>query len=249
MIDEFGEAHRRADCVLNRAAAVVMAGLIAWAGFSQYTVSRATAAFQPASSVLVPDRVAVTPAAAVFANATEDQSECLAEVLYYEARGEGMEGQKAVAEVVLQRTRDGNYPRTICGVVYEGVQSHKRYCQFSFACDGALRQPKETTSWARVRRLAEAIVSGAVRLAGETRHAIAYHSVDVEPLWAETMVETAQIGNHIFYRRDPSRLNESGATTDRPANPERTAPQAPVTPGSEEIQTQIETADAVSQGA
>src|SRR5215831_13618645 len=60
---------------------------------------------------------------------------CLAEAMYYEARGEGVEGQEAVAEVVLERTRDGNYPRTICAVVHEGVMPGRRDCQFSYACD------------------------------------------------------------------------------------------------------------------
>src|SRR5579863_6541627 len=125
MIDEIGAAHRRTDIFLRRAAAVIVTGLMAWMTFNSYTVH------QPAQ-VSIPDNVAVTPPAAIFAGADEDQSECLAEVLYYEARGEGTEGQKAVAEVVLQRTRDGNYPRTICGVVYDGVQSDSPYCQFSF---------------------------------------------------------------------------------------------------------------------
>ncbi len=246
MINGVDAAHRRADCVLNRAAAVLLIGLVACAGFNLYT------AYKP-SAVFVPAQVAVTPAAAMFAAADEDQSECLAEVLYYEARGEGTEGQKAVAEVVLQRTRDGNYPRTICGVVYDGVQSHKPYCQFSFACDGALRQPKEGITWARVRRLAEAIVSGAVRLAGETGHAIAYHNVDVEPTWADTMVKTAQIGNHVFYRRDPARQNETTAdayAVDAGTGAAAAVVQAPASnTRSEEVQSQIQTADAVSQGA
>ncbi len=246
MICGIDAAHRRADFVLGGAAALVMAGIVAaWAGFNPYTSDRQ-------APVTVPEHVAVTPPAAMFAAADADQSECLAEVLYYEARGEGMEGQKAVAEVVLQRTRDGNYPRTICGVVYEGVQSHSHYCQFSFACDGALRQPKEGTTWSRVRRLADAIVSGAVRLAGQTRHAIAYHNIDVEPGWAETMVKTAQIGNHVFYRRDPARMSETGATTANPVSPDAggAVMQIPAANGaSEEVQSQIETADAVSQGA
>ena len=244
MIDGVTTAHRRADCILNRAAAIVLAGFVLWTQSDQYTVNHAP-------RVPVPDRVAVTPAAAEFRFAGDNQSDCLAEVLYYEARGEGTEGQKAVAEVVLQRTRDGSYPRTICGVVYEGVQQHSPYCQFSFACDGALRRPKDTTSWARVRHLADAILSGAVRLAGETRHAIAYHSIGVDPAWADEMVMTAQIGNHIFYRRNPGRINESGAAVDGGADPDPTgAPaQDAAEAGSGKVQTQVETADAVSQGA
>src|SRR5947209_8250901 len=94
-------AYRRADCVLQCAAAIVIGGLAVWAGtaFDQYTVSI------PAPLPAPLARVAVAPLPALTV-AKEDQSECLAEVLYYEARGEGTEGEKAVAEVVLQRTRD-----------------------------------------------------------------------------------------------------------------------------------------------
>jgi spore germination cell wall hydrolase CwlJ-like protein len=198
--------------------------------------------------------VTVTPRAAAFdpgrSFAEVDQSECLAEVLYYEARGEGTEGEKAVAEVVLQRTHDAYYPHTICGVVYEGVQPDRKDCQFSFACDGALHKPKERGAWRNVRILADKILSGAVKLAGETGHAIAYHSVDVDPAWAQDMVETAQIGNHIFYRRDPSRMTASTAESDSG----RQADNAPqkidgVTDGSTEVHSEVQTADAVGQGA
>ena len=250
MIDRIGAAHRRADCALNYAAAIVLTGLVVLGRVDPHT------SYQPPSPAAPPVRIAVAPPRVFVAAADEDQSECLAEVLYYEARGEGTEGEKAVAEVVLQRTRDRNYPGTICGVVYEGVQPHNRGCQFSFACDGALRQPKERTTWERVRRLADAIVSGAVKLAAETQHAIAYHSVDVEPAWAGTMLKTAQIGNHIFYRRDPQallRMGETSALNDGSAIPDVDARSdaAPTPPpaGSQEIQSQVQITDTVSQGA
>jgi spore germination cell wall hydrolase CwlJ-like protein len=237
MIDGIVAAHRRADCVLNYAAAIVLGSLALWSTIDQHTVHQAAAA------ISLPERIAVTPPAAVFGMADQDQSECLAEVLYYEARGEGTQGQKAVAEVVIQRTRDRNYPHTICGVVYEGVQSHNPHCQFSFACDGALRRPKESTSWARVRRLADAIASGAVTLAGETRNAISFHRIGAEPSWAEYMVKTVQIGNHVFYRRDPARIAESGAK--KAVQPEDISRGK----SSEEIKSEVETSDAVSEGA
>ena len=121
------------------------------------------------------------------------QAECLAEAMYYEARGEGIEGEKAVAEVVLQRTRERDYPSTVCGVTYDGVQPDRRDCQFSFACDGMLRRPKDRYAWQRVRLLAEKILTGMVRLSGQTGHAVAYHSVYVTPLWAQTMLKTAHL--------------------------------------------------------
>jgi spore germination cell wall hydrolase CwlJ-like protein len=132
------------------------------------------------------------------------ESECLAEVMYYEARGEGVNGEKAVAEVVMQRAKSPDYPKTVCGVVYDGVQPDRRECQFSFACDGSLRRPRDADAWSRVRVLAERIMTGDVKLSGITHNATAYHSVDVAPAWAEGMLQTAQIGNHVFYRRDLS---------------------------------------------
>jgi hypothetical protein len=250
MMDRVKVAHYRADCVVFGAAAIVLAGLVLWTRFSQYTIYIPAPRPAPVAAVdVVPLQAAIFPATMIAPR--EDQSECLAEVLYYEARGEGMEGQKAVAEVVLQRTKDHNFPGTICGVVYEGAQpSNNKGCQFSFACDGALRQPKERTSWARVRKLAEAIVTGAVKLAGETGHAIAYHSIDVSPIWAETMEETAQIGNHVFYRRDPNaqyRTDESGAEAATVESSRNAAPASGS--ASDEIQSQIQVTDAVGQGA
>ena len=248
MISRTESAHRRADTVLTRAAAMVLAGLVIWTKSFQYTD------YSPPPAPQAPAYVAITPSPIVFAPVQEDQSECLAEALYYEARGEGTEGEKAVAEVVLQRMRDRNYPHTICGVVYEGVQPHNRACQFSFACDGALRRPKEPTTWMRVRHLAEAIESGAVRLAGQTGHAIYYHKVGIEPAWAETMIKTTQIGNHIFYRRDPharERMKEDkmGVEAVVQSDADGADVQEPAVQPSEEIETQVETPDTVSQGA
>ena len=258
MIDRVETAHRRADCVLNYTAAIVLTGLVVWTKFDQYTVNLpadlALSNLPAAFSFSIPAAVTVTPMAAAFepnrAVAVADQSECLAEVLYYEARGEGTEGEKAVAEVVLQRTRDAYYPHTICGVVYEGVQPDRKDCQFSFACDGALRKPKERGTWQHVRVLADKILSGAVKLAGETGHAIAYHSVDVAPAWADEMIETVQIGNHIFYRRDPNRT--AAANEDQPSQRQADNTQQKIediTDGSKEIHSEVQAADAVGQGA
>ena len=245
MMDRIQAAHRRADRVLNFAAFIVLLGLAMWTEFDPHT------SYVPAPSPVPSTHVAVA-ALPPPVLAREQQSECLAEVLYYEARGEGAEGEKAVAEVVLQRTREHNYPRTICGVVYEGAQANNKACQFSFACDGALRKPKDRTTWERVRKLADAIVSGAVQLAGETRHAIAYHNIAVQPSWADAMVQTAQIGNHVFYRRGSQPIKHAG----KPGAAEDAALAAfageqlpPTYTGSEEIQSQIEITDAVGKGA
>ena len=237
-------AYLRADRSLFRAAIMVLAGMAGCAAFEQYTVN--VPAPSPAPSAYI--AVAALPPPAATRN---EQSECLAEVLYYEARGEGTEGEKAVAEVVLQRTRDQNYPRTICGVVYEGAQPNNRSCQFSFACDGTLRQPKDRTTWESVRKLADAIISGAVKLAGETRHAIAYHRIGVQPAWAELMVQTAQIGNHVFYRRDPQPAQHASDvdSAEDAALAAFSGEQLPAKTPSEKIQSQIEAAHSVGQGA
>jgi hypothetical protein len=242
-------AHRRADSVVTQAAAIVLAGLVIW------TKSIQPADHQPEHTAPAPEYVAITPSPITFTPVQEDQSECLAEALYYEARGEGTEGEKAVAEVVLQRTRDRNYPHTICGVVYEGAVPHNRGCQFTFACDGALKRPKEPTTWVRARNLADAIVSGAVRLADQTGHAMYYHKVGIEPAWADSMIKTAQIGNHIFYRRDPhphdrvpevkAQLEQVVQSNDEPGVDVQEQPSQP----SGEVETQVETASTVSQGA
>lgn len=127
---------------------------------------------------------------------------CLAEALYYEARGESYEGKKAVAEVVLQRVRDRFYPNTICGVVYEGSEL-KRGCQFSFTCNGDLKRAKNPRAWREARMLAGKILNGTVRLDGTTGKATHYHANFVQPRWADYLQKTVEIGNHIFYRRAP----------------------------------------------
>jgi spore germination cell wall hydrolase CwlJ-like protein len=127
------------------------------------------------------------------------QSDCLAEAMYYEARGEGKAGQMAVAEVVYHRMRYGNYPSSICGVVFEG--SHLRTgCQFSFTCNGDMNRPKNATAWRRARVLALRIVTGVLPLGDLTGDATSFHATDVQPGWAGDMERTVQIGNHIFYR-------------------------------------------------
>jgi spore germination cell wall hydrolase CwlJ-like protein len=131
------------------------------------------------------------------------EERCLAEAMYYEARGEGIEGEKAIAEVVFHRMRTPGYPRSICGVVYErAAPGHG--CQFSFTCNGEMHEAKASGSWWRAKRLAARIVNGLIQLGNETDDAISFHAVDVQPGWGDHLVRTIQIGNHIFYK--PSRL-------------------------------------------
>jgi spore germination cell wall hydrolase CwlJ-like protein len=129
------------------------------------------------------------------------EHKCLSEVLYYEARGEGAGGQKAIAEVVFHRMNRGNYGHSICAVVYEG--KGKPGCQFSFTCNGDVKRPKQEAAWQQSEALAAQILTGQVALKNATGGALNFHAVSVAPDWAETMDKTTQIGNHIFYRSVP----------------------------------------------
>ena len=181
------------------AGALLVAGIIPALLANLYTDNLHAMTAEGACSAIAVATVADEAAAHMAA-----ERDCLADVMYYEARGEGLAGEKAVAEVVMQRTHDRNYPGTVCGVVYDGVQADRRTgCQFSFACDGSTKRPKEPAAWNHVQALARQIVSGAVKLGNETGHAIAFHSIGVTPEWADTMLRTVQIGNHVFYKRAP----------------------------------------------
>lgn len=131
------------------------------------------------------------------------EERCLAEAMYYEARGEGIDGEKAIAEVVFHRMKTRGYPHSICGVVYErAAPGHG--CQFSFTCNGEMQEAKSPGAWWRARRLATKIVDGLIQLGNMTDDAISFHAVDVQPGWGDHLVRTIQIGNHIFYK--PFRL-------------------------------------------
>jgi spore germination cell wall hydrolase CwlJ-like protein len=143
---------------------------------------------------------AISPSQAeLLAQVFLQQGNCLADAMYYEARGEGRAGQLAIAEVVYNRMRSGYYPNTICGVVFEGSNLHTG-CQFSFTCSGDMARRKSPVVWRRTQRLALQIVTGLVRLGDTTGGALSFHAQDVAPGWADTMSRTIQIGHHIFYR-------------------------------------------------
>ena len=127
---------------------------------------------------------------------------CLAQVMYYEARGEGPEGEKAVAEVVLHRLKNGDHGKTLCAVVYQGAAG--TYCQFSFACDGSLNKPKEAEPWRQAQILAARILVLEAALTETTGGATFYHATSVMPRWAKQLTRVAQIGSHIFYRQPSS---------------------------------------------
>ena len=122
--------------------------------------------------------------------------QCLTAAIYYEAAREPDEGQRAVAQVVLNRVMHPAFPKTVCGVVYQG--SERPGCQFSFACDGSLARPPMAVWWERARRVAEAALAGSVYAPiGLATH---YHTSAVHPGWADSMTFLGTIGAHRFYR-------------------------------------------------
>ncbi|WP_375392930.1 cell wall hydrolase [uncultured Sphingomonas sp.] len=123
--------------------------------------------------------------------------DCLTAAVYYEARSEPVDGQRAVAQVVLNRVRDRAFPHSVCGVVYQGVGAG-RACQFSFACDGSMLRPRQPSAWALAERVATMALDGDVMAA--VGNATFYHANYVLPWWASSLVRLGAIGNHIFYR-------------------------------------------------
>lgn len=133
------------------------------------------------------------------------QWECLAEALYFEARGETLKGQFAVAEVILNRVSSSNYPDSVCGVINQGTG--KRYqCQFTYTCDGHAEVIHEPDAFERVGKVARIMLDGASR--SLTSGATFYHTKAVNPSWARQFERTASIGQHYFYRK-PLQLSQN----------------------------------------
>ena len=123
---------------------------------------------------------------------------CLSEALYFEARGESVKGQFAVAEVIMNRVDSPLFPNSICGVIHQGTG--KRYaCQFTYTCDGHDEVIREPRAYQRVAKVAAAVIQGAPRAL--TDGATYYHTDFVYPRWAKKFARTASIGVHHFYRR------------------------------------------------
>ena len=122
--------------------------------------------------------------------------ECLTAAVYYEARSEGPSGQRAVAQVVLNRVRHAAFPNSICGVVFQGANL-RTGCQFSFTCDGSMRRRREDHAWRAARAIAEDALNGHVEPSvGLATH---YHPHAVSPFWAPSLRPLASVGDHIFY--------------------------------------------------
>ncbi|SHH67854.1 cell wall hydrolase [Cognatishimia maritima] len=127
----------------------------------------------------------------------DEQWECLAQALYFEARGESVRGQFAVAEVILNRVDSAKFPNSVCNVIHQGT-GKKFACQFTFTCDGNPETIREKKAYARVGKIAKYMLDGAPR--DLTDGATYYHTVAVSPRWARKFARTTTIGVHHFYR-------------------------------------------------
>ena len=128
------------------------------------------------------------------------QWRCLSEALYFEARGEAIKGQFAVAEVILNRVDSNRFPSTICRVVHQGTGRYLQ-CQFTYTCDGYADRIGEKVAWARAGKIASLMMIAENRpLTGGATH---YHTKAVNPRWARVFPRTATIGAHHFYQQPP----------------------------------------------
>lgn len=125
------------------------------------------------------------------------QWRCLAEALYFEARGETVKGQFAVAEVIMNRVKSARFPGSLCGVINQGT-GKKYQCQFTYTCDGHAEVIREPRAFARVGKIARYMMDG--KVPALTEGATHYHTTAVNPRWARVYTRTAKIGVHLFYR-------------------------------------------------
>jgi Cell Wall Hydrolase len=166
---------------------------------------------------------------------------CLADAVYFEARGEPFKGQQAVAQVVMNRVFSGYYPNDVCGVVYQNAARHLA-CQFTFACEGKdLNKVDEPDMWEQAKSIAKDMLDGKIWLA-EVGHATHYHAYWVHPSWVHEMTKLYRLGVHTFYR--PKNWGDGDTdpaygpvpNTSKADTPEATAkgPQAAATPAKSE---------------
>jgi hypothetical protein len=166
---------------------------------------------------------------------------CLADAVYFEARGEPFKGQQAVAQVVMNRVFSGYYPNDVCGVVYQNAARHLA-CQFTFACEGKdLNKVDEPDMWEQAKSIAKDMLDGKIWLA-EVGHATHYHAYWVHPSWVHEMTKLYKLGVHTFYR--PKNWGDGDTdpaygpvpSTSKADTPEATAkaPQAAATPARSE---------------
>ncbi len=167
-----------------------MAAAVGWAGLPAMVLSPG-----PAGAAMVPPAL---PPAYLVADAPDPREiECLAQAISFESGNEPVGGQEAVAQVVLNRLRAPQFPKTVCSVVYQG-STRRTGCQFTFTCDGSLSRPRRAGSMAAARVVAERMLRGG--RAPEVADAVNYHADYVAPGWARSLARVTKIGAHIFYR-------------------------------------------------
>ena len=155
-----------------------------------------------ANAAMPPSKLPIQPARPFIAPVADVESygralDCMTAAVYYEAGSETPQGQAAVAQIVLNRMRHPAYPKTVCGVVFQGSEQTTG-CQFTFTCDGSLARTPSALGWTRARAVAGAALNGGVATGvGMATH---YHADFVVPYWAPRLVKIGQIGAHIFYR-------------------------------------------------
>ena len=179
----------------------------AGAGFGSDTLEDGTQVFNPLAVINGDPTQAVEiraagPAARAFRGGGTGMDkaralQCLTQAIYYEAASESNSGQKAVAQVVLNRVMHPTYPANVCGVVYQG-SARRTGCQFSFTCDGSMARKPSAGAWARARGVAAQALAGNVyKPVGYATH---YHTIWISPYWASSLNHIGTIGAHRFYR-------------------------------------------------
>ena len=169
---------------------------VVFAAFTLVAAARAQAPLE--LPVFAPPSGAVAPF--VLKTGDHDRARairCLTQAIYYEAASEPRAGQEAVAQVVLNRLKHPAFPKSVCGVVYEGSERGTG-CQFTFTCDGSLARSPVLLRWDAAEQVATAALSGHVaNQVGSSTH---YHAAWMTPYWSASLVRTQQIGGHVFYR-------------------------------------------------
>lgn len=125
--------------------------------------------------------------------------ECLALNIYHESRDQDDVGQVAVGFVTLNRVKSRRYPNTICGVVKQGYKPGRRDCHFSWYCDGKSDIPTEPRAWKKAQAIAAMVLHNHDYISDPTNGATHYHTLQVEPWWANKLSYNGTIGDHIFY--------------------------------------------------
>ena len=171
----------------NSAAIALLTAIAMYVASSTYTIAQTT----------IPEQeVQPAPVIELKKEPKVDRREvyCLAEAIYFESNDESIKGQEAVGHVIINRTKHKDFPGTVCKVVN---QKYKKYCQFSYKCDGKSDVPSDKKEFSHTIKISEKIMSGT---RDNTFGAVYFHNKTVRPNWANKFRLTTVIGNHKFYK-------------------------------------------------